>query len=285
LWRLDLTRSNPEPKPLTQGTLQITWPDVSPDGQWIAAAEGSEGDSQLFKVPVAGGELVRLGEGSKPVWSPDGHRLAFVSSRSGSRRVWITSADGEWPEEVKDSIVGNLPPQWLPDGRLAWIVAEHGNYQILDLTTGQKEFLLHDSALGGLIFWPRFSPARDHVVVWWNRSPQGQGRHLWLLSWPSREERPLGGPTDMDPLLPDGWSADGEWIYAHTLGRTIVRVSVRTGKLERVGEFPLGRIEGCSLTPDRKAVICSLVENKADAWLMQDFDPEIRNEKPESPKR
>jgi hypothetical protein len=32
----------------------------------------------------------------------------------------------------------------------------------------------------------------------------------------------------------------------------------------------------CSLTPDRQALICSVSEAKADAWLMQHFDPTPR---------
>ena len=32
----------------------------------------------------------------------------------------------------------------------------------------------------------------------------------------------------------------------------------------------------CDLTPDRSAIICSLTEQKSDAWLMEDFDPEFR---------
>jgi hypothetical protein len=36
-----------------------------------------------------------------------------------------------------------------------------------------------------------------------------------------------------------------------------------------------GTTGGCALTPDRSAIICSLTEQKSDAWLMEDFDPEI----------
>jgi TolB protein len=137
LWRIDLAQK--KARPLTSGTLQITWPDVSPDGQWIAATEGPDSDSVLVRIPMAGGEPVRLGEGARPVWAPDGRRLAFVSRRSGSPRVWITRADVEWREEVKDSAVGQWPPIWLPDGRLAWQTTDHTNYRIRDLETGREE--------------------------------------------------------------------------------------------------------------------------------------------------
>ena len=107
------------------------------------------------------------------------------------------------------------------------------------------------------------------------RRPHDPG--LWLLSWPGREERRLT-PEVMAPI---GWSADGEWIYATPpAGRAVFRVSVRTGKTERIGQFPVGTLENnfCDLTPDRSAIICSLTEQKSDAWIMENFDPDVRRE-------
>jgi len=59
-----------------------------------------------------------------------------------------------------------------------------------------------------------------------------------------------------------------EWIYAAPLtGRSFVRVSVRTGKTERLGQFPVGTLKNnfCDLTPDRATIVCSLTERKSDA--------------------
>jgi Tol biopolymer transport system component len=276
LWRLDLARTT-EATMLTQGTLQFAFPKVSPDGQWIAATRGPESDPELVKIPIGGGEPVALGEGTGPAWSADGQRLAFVSRRSGSKRMWVTRADSVWPEEVKDSAVGNEFPIWLPDGRLAWPTPDARNYRIRDLRTGRDEHLLKDDSIGW-VFHPRFSPRGDQVVVWWNRRiKQPYDRGVWLLSWPGREERRL---TSED-LTPIGWSADGEWIYATAFaGRAVFRVSGRTGKTERIGQFPVGTLENnlCDLTPDRSAIICSLTEQQSDAWLMENFDPEVREE-------
>ena len=54
--------------------------DWSPDGNWIVTAEMTEKDAGLFKVPVAGGEPVRLTHkvGRNPVWSPDGSVIAYA---------------------------------------------------------------------------------------------------------------------------------------------------------------------------------------------------------------
>lgn len=188
--------------------------------------------------------------------------------------MWVARADGVRPEEVKDSAVGIERLVWLPDGRLAWPTPDNRNYRIRDLQTGRDEYLVKDDTVGW-VFEPRFSPRGDQVALAWNRRmkrPHDPG--MWLLSWPGREERRL----TTEALNPIGWSADGEWIYAApNSGRAVFRVSTRTGKTERVGQFPAGTFETdtCDLTPDRVAIICSLTEQKSDAWMMENFDTEI----------
>ncbi len=274
LWRLDLARVS-EVTRLTEGTLLFAFPKLSPDGQSIAARKGPDSDRELVKIPIRGGQPVSLGEGTGPAWSPDGQRLAFISRRSGSQRVWVVRADSVWPEEVKDSAVGNELLTWLPDGRLAWPTPGSRNYRIRDLRTGRDEYLVKDNS-SGFVFQPRFSPRGDKVALFWNReSTMGSEPGLWLLSWPGREERRL----TLGMILPIGWSPDSEWIYASALtGRSVVRVSTRTGKTEPVGEFPVGTLQDnfCDLAPEGAAIICGLTEQKADAWIMENFDNDIR---------
>ena len=61
--------------------------DWSPDGMWIVAG-GSDGQgSGLFKIPVDGGEPVRLVSGQviNPVWSPDGTLIVYGGPVVGGR--------------------------------------------------------------------------------------------------------------------------------------------------------------------------------------------------------
>ena len=57
----------------------------SPDGDWVAVAANQGEGSRLFKIPVGGGQPVRLLNtlSYNPVWSPDGILIVY-SEQQGS---------------------------------------------------------------------------------------------------------------------------------------------------------------------------------------------------------
>ncbi len=275
LWRLDLGGPKSTATALTRGTSNLGLPRVSPDGRWIVASETRGSSRRIVRLPLTGGEVAELTAGSGASYSPDGTRLAFVR---GAQHVWVSDADGRAAQQVKDAQAGpNDYVTWFPDGRLAWQTSDVRNYRIRDLASGQDELLVKNPEAGWL-FEPTFSPQRDQVAVFWNRIDEPQQRRgLWLLSWPSREERFIA-PN----LVPVEWTADSRWIYAFEPSMsTIVKVSPQTAKIEPVGSFPRGRLdpESCRLTPDRKAIVCSLYESVADAWIVDHFDPDVHGDR------
>jgi Tol biopolymer transport system component len=269
LWRLDLGPPTPRVTSLTSGTSSYASPSLSPDRQWVVVSRSPGTD--ILKIPLDGGEPIPLGQGVSPVLSPDGQRLAFVLNRGSASGVWVSDGDGRGRTEVVDAAVTNPLVTWLPDGRVAWQTPDARNYRIRDLATGEEELLMKEPAVGW-VFMPRFSPKGDQVALYWNRA---DARGLWLLSWPAREGR-LVAPNMVDPI---GWSPDGEWIYANVSGSAaIFRVSVRNGTVDSVGTLPIGSLgmDSCSLSPDAHVLVCSANEAKADAWLIEHFDPNPR---------
>jgi WD40 repeat protein len=281
IWRFDLRIPTQPPVPLTRGTSLLRAPRVSPDGQWIVASQGTGSNSYVVRYPINGGEPFRITSGTIGVLSPKDRQLAFVSGRTNQYRVWTSDANGLGAAEVPDAVTPNQTHlAWLPDGRLAWQTADGANYRIRDLANGHEELLMRPD-FRGYASYPHFSPDNEQVAIYWITSRSG----LYVLSWPSREPRFLA-PN----LAPIGWSQDGEWIYAlqavqpfkaQNSTSALVRVSPRTSRVELLGSFPRGYLTrgSCSLTPDRQAIICALAEENSDAWIIDDFDPDMHSEK------
>ncbi len=67
--------------------------------------------------------LAKIGSSSQPAFSPDGKRIAFISTMSGSPQVWMVSRDGGWPDQITaldDPVTGSL--EWSPNGE--WIALQ-----------------------------------------------------------------------------------------------------------------------------------------------------------------
>jgi dipeptidyl aminopeptidase/acylaminoacyl peptidase len=106
---------------------RVSDPQISPDGLHVAFVvtwqdlEANAANSDLYLVPISGGEVRRLtnrsGRDNQPRFSPDGSQIAFISSRSGASQVWILPVDGGEARQVTTLSTGASNPQWAPDGR------------------------------------------------------------------------------------------------------------------------------------------------------------------------
>ena len=56
------------------------------------------------------------GGNAAPQFSPDGHRIAFMSNRSGPWQIWMSNADGSDPVQVSFTESAGTP-RWSPDGK------------------------------------------------------------------------------------------------------------------------------------------------------------------------
>ena len=95
----------------------------SPDGRWLVYT-GIRGDElDVYKIPVAGGDEIRLttapGLDDGPEFTPDGAYIYFNSSRSGRMQIWRMRPDGSAQEQVTHDGLNNWFPHISPDGK--WI--------------------------------------------------------------------------------------------------------------------------------------------------------------------
>ena len=51
-----------------------------------------------------------------PAWSPDGSSIAFVSDRTGTRRVWVMNTAGGGQHPLTAGHDNQYAPAWQPRG-------------------------------------------------------------------------------------------------------------------------------------------------------------------------
>ncbi|HEY3357989.1 MAG TPA: S9 family peptidase [Polyangia bacterium] len=107
---------------------RVSDPRLAPDGRRVVFTvstfdqTANTKNDDLWLVDVAGGEPRQLTSHPKadrwPAWSPDGKRLAFVSSRAGAPQIFMLALDGGEARQVtrlKAGVEGR--PVWSRDGR------------------------------------------------------------------------------------------------------------------------------------------------------------------------
>jgi dipeptidyl aminopeptidase/acylaminoacyl peptidase len=110
---------------------------VSPDGKRVvyvvteAVMDGdrSEFVAQIFLADADGKNPRQLTFADKssdnPQWSPDGQALAFASTRTGKRNLWLLRLAGGEAEQLTDVKTGVSSFKWAPDGKsIAFTMAD-----------------------------------------------------------------------------------------------------------------------------------------------------------------
>ena len=281
LWRVtvdDSVRGTPATTvQLTRGASGILSPVMSPDDRWIAfvRADGNDAVIQKSVLPLDGPTDTLTPAGlnvESPAWSPDGSHIAFATRTSGGSALWMVGLnDGSRRplptarpiERDTDSIA------WAPDGRLAYQTSDRRHYYLLDPGTGQEQRL--GTTDTGYMSSPRFSPDGALVAVYWNRAPSGPA--LWTIDLKTGAETFIA-----KGIKPIGWSPGNRAVYGvPSMGRgdpEIVRVDRSTGSETVVTRFPSGVVLSGSVSRDGRQIVCSVGEDIADAWIIEDFDPQ-----------
>jgi Tol biopolymer transport system component len=144
----------------------------SADGKWVVVAANEGEGTRLFRIPVDGGQPVRLLDAlaEQPVWSPDGRFILYTELlAAGSNEIKATTPDGvPVPIPFRRLGAGILTSyRFLPDGKA--IIALEGalgssqNFFRIDLQSGEQRRL---TDLPGRFTIQHFdvSPDGKHIV-------------------------------------------------------------------------------------------------------------------------
>ncbi len=127
--------SSPQLHQITTGNQTVESGFVSHDGKWLAYDSNINGNQDIFKIPVEGGEAQQLTHNNiddfSPAWSPDGREIAFHSVDKGTRDIFVMDANGGNLTTVIATPSQELAPVWLPDGNtLAYQVLPDSGFEI-----------------------------------------------------------------------------------------------------------------------------------------------------------
>jgi Tol biopolymer transport system component len=188
----------------------------APDGESIYYSTAAP-PRTIWRVGVLGGTPRKIVEDARfPAPSPDGKRLAFVSSGEG---IDIANVDGTGARQIA-SVGGAQYVQWSPDGRtLAYTAGSlFDTYQISIVDPDGKNQKQITSFAAATITCVAWLPSSRHVIFAYNPGAASDSADLLSVSIQSGEIRRL-------TLVPKGTftscsaSADGKRVVGTTEDR------------------------------------------------------------------
>ena len=192
----DVASGKRAPVPTTGQALDFT-PAFSPDGKTLAFSRAIEEGTDVYTVNIKDGcclqrlTVGRFYDNLSPTYSPDGQRIAFVSTRPGLPQIYVMAADGTDQQLFAPFDYGatgsSNAPEWSPDGQA---VAFHrdvaGTLQVFVLDVRTRAVRQLTSV--GRNEDPTWAPDSRHMAFVSDRSGY---RQLWIIDLETGRIRPL----------------------------------------------------------------------------------------------
>jgi Tol biopolymer transport system component len=237
----------------------LDWPtvaDVSSDGRKLLFYEWGlavDANPAVFMRDTAGGDAVRLGDGTALALSPDGRwALALLETTSPELVLLATGTGQQQPLKIPD-LSDVYWAKWFPNSRRILLVSIGADgvtrSSYYDMETGQKTTVADPGSLAHLV-----SPKGDRLLV---RDPLA-GFDIWPLAG--------GDPVPVPGILPDDrpirWSEDGH-IY-------LLTESEKSLQLYRYSEVTRRRERWRELSPRDPAGVVAIGSGRGDVAITAD---------------
>ena len=190
-----------------------------PAGNGKIAFESSRNSNQdIYVMDADGSNSTRLtnhpASDVNPAWSPDGTKIAFVSSRAGfgNDEIYVMNADGSNPIRLTNEDAGDYEPAWSPDGtRIAFGSSRDGNDEIyvMDANGSNQTRLTNHPASD---YGPAWSPDGTKIAF---ASDRDGNFEIYVMDadGANQSNRTNNPADDADPT----WSPDGAKIAFETI--------------------------------------------------------------------
>lgn len=211
-------------RPLTSAPGWESRPDISADGKWVVFSE-SEVDAAFSRIVLLGVDGLHrevleaeADLNARPVFSPDGKRLAFLHFSEDRCELRLRSIPGSAGRRIADcsAAVGSTPA-WSADQ--AYIVftapvpaGQMNGLSIVAVDSGEVRVLTHPEMTAGPDLDPRFVPGR-HAITF-ARGFDGEQKLLYL-DLRSENAKPQTW-FDGGRLQGHAWNASGEQLMVAT---------------------------------------------------------------------
>ena len=162
--------------------------DWSPDGQRLAFVGTGLGQSDIYVVDVASGDLTQITgtpqRDDYPAFSPDGSKIAYSAKRGGQFDIRVYDENTGRSTTALASPTDDLWPLWMPDGnKLLFVSTREGinDLFVFHLETGE-EFRLTRTVSG--VMSPALSPDGTQIVLATYYHSRRELYRMDMPSWP-----------------------------------------------------------------------------------------------------